>query len=35
MTYPFPFKFLQEYLDDAAETAYSLHWKDITLRKDL
>ncbi len=35
MTYPFPFKFLQEYLDDAAETAYSLHWKDITLKKDL
>ena len=35
MTYPFPFKFLQEYLDDAAETAYSLHWKDITYKKDL
>ncbi len=35
MTYPFPFKFLQEFLDDAAETAYSLHWKDITYRKDL
>ena len=35
MTYPFPFKFLQEYLDDAAETAYSIHWKDITLKKDL
>ena len=35
MTYPFPFKFLQEYLDDAAETAYSLHWKDIKYKKDL
>lgn len=35
MTYPFPFKFLLEYLDDAAETAYSLHWKDITYKKDL
>lgn len=35
MTYPFPFKFLQEYLDDAAETAFSLHWKDITYKKDL
>ena len=35
MTYPFPFKFLQEYLDDAAETAYSIHWKDITYKKDL
>lgn len=35
MTYPFPFKFLQEYLDDAAETVYSLHWKDITYKKDL
>lgn len=35
MTYPFPFKFFQEYLDDAAETAYSLHWKDITYKKDL
>ena len=33
MTYPFPFKFLQEYLDDAAETAYSIHWKDITYKK--
>lgn len=35
MTYPFPFKFLQEYLDDAAETAFSIHWKDITYKKDL
>jgi len=35
MTYPFPFKFLQEFLDDAAETAYSIHWKDITYKKDL
>jgi len=30
MTYPFPFKFLQEYLDDACETVFSKHWKDIT-----
>lgn len=35
MTYPFPFKFLQEYLDNAAEIAYSIHWKDITTKKDL
>ena len=30
MTYPFPFKFLQEYLDDACEIAYSKHWNEIT-----
>ena len=35
MTYPFPFKFLQEYLDDACETVFSKHWKDITFRGDL
>lgn len=35
MTYPFPFKFLQEYLDDACETVFSKHWKDITYRGDL
>lgn len=35
MTYPFPFKFLQEYLDDASETAYSKHWSEITANKDL
>ena len=35
MTYPFPFKFLQEYLDDACETAFSKHWKDITYCGDL
>lgn len=35
MTYPFPFKFLYEYLDDLAETAYSIHWNDITYNKDL
>ncbi|MCQ2960102.1 MAG: hypothetical protein MJ198_07955 [Bacteroidales bacterium] len=33
MTYPFPFKFPQEFLDDAAETAYSIHWKNITYKK--
>lgn len=35
MTYPVPFKFLQEYLDNATEIAYSMHWKDITYNKDL
>ena len=35
MAYPFPFKFLYEYLDDVAEIAYSLHWKDITMKIDL
>lgn len=30
MTYPFPFKFLQEYLDDACEIAFSKHWNEIT-----
>ena len=30
MTYPFPFKFLLEYLDDAAEIAFSKHWSEIT-----
>lgn len=35
MTYPFPFKFLQEYLDDATETAYSKHWSEITCKGDL
>lgn len=35
MTYPFPFKFLQEYLDNEAEKAFSIHWKDITYKKDL
>lgn len=29
MTYPFPFKFLQEYLDNVCETVFSKHWKDI------
>ena len=35
MAYPFPFKFLLEYLDDACETAFSKHWKDITFKRDL
>lgn len=35
MTYPFPFKFLQEYLDDACETVFSKHWRDITYKGDL
>ncbi len=29
MTYPYPFKFLQEYLDDACETAFSKHWGEL------
>lgn len=29
MTYPFPFKFLQEYLDDTCEIAFSKHWSEI------
>ena len=32
MTYPFPFKFLQEYLDDASEIAFSKHWSEITVK---
>lgn len=35
MTYPFPFKFLQEYLDDACETVFSKHWKEITYSGEL
>ena len=35
MTYPFTFKFLLEYLDDACETAFSKHWKDITYKGEL
>ena len=35
MTYPFPFKFLQEYLDDACETVFSKHWSEITFRGNL
>jgi len=35
MTYPFPFKFLKEYLDDACETVFSKHWQDITYTCDL
>ena len=30
MTYPFPFKFLQEYLDDACEVTFRKHWNEIT-----
>lgn len=33
MTYPFPFKFLQEYLDDVSEIAFSKHWEEITYKK--
>ena len=35
MTYPFPFKFLQEYLDDACEIVFSKHWNEITYKGDL
>lgn len=35
MTHPFPFKFLQEYLDDACETAFSKHWSEITYKGEL
>lgn len=32
MTYPFPFKFLQEYLDDVSEMAFSKHWVEISYK---
>lgn len=32
MTYPFPFKFLQEYLDDLCETSIGKHWSEISFR---
>ena len=32
MTYPFPFKFLQEYLDNACEKSFSKHWNEITVK---
>lgn len=35
MTYPFPFKFLQEHLDNQCEMTFKKHWSDITLNKDL
>lgn len=35
MTYPFPFKFLLEYLDDAAEITFCKHWSEITYKGDL
>ena len=30
MTYPFPFKFLMEFLDDCCEIAFSKHWSQLT-----
>lgn len=30
MTYPFPFKFLKEYLDGVSEMAFSKHWEEVT-----
>lgn len=35
MTYPFPFKFLQEYLDDISEITFSKHWNQITYGKNV
>lgn len=35
MTYPFPFKFLSEYLDNLCETAYGKHWDEINYKTDL
>jgi len=35
MTYPIPFKFLQEYLDDLSETVYSKHWNEIGYKDNL
>jgi hypothetical protein len=32
MTYPYPFKFLQEYLDNLSEQAFSKHWSEITFK---
>ena len=32
MTYPFPFKFLKEYLDDVSEMAFSKHWDEVTYK---
>lgn len=29
MTYPFPFKFLEEYLDNKAEMAFDKHWENL------
>lgn len=29
MTYPFPFKFLSEYLDTSSEIAFSKHWSEM------
>ena len=35
MTYPFPFKFLREYLDNASETVFCIHWNEINSKTDL
>lgn len=29
MTYPFPFKFLQEYLDKESKETYEKHWSEL------
>ena len=33
MTYPYPFKFLKEYLDDRCEAVFGRHWDDVTHSK--
>lgn len=35
MTYPYPFKFLKEYLDDRCEATFGKHWDDVTHSKPL
>ena len=35
MTYPYPFKFLQEHLDNQCEMTFNIHWNDITFNKSL
>lgn len=33
MTYPYPFKFLKEHLDDVCLTSFNVHWDKVTTRK--
>lgn len=35
MTYPYPFKFLKEYLDGRCEAVFGMHWDDVTYSKPL
>lgn len=32
MTFPFPFKFLQEHLDNLSESSMGMHWQEITYK---